>query len=95
MWLDDEELDCHYLIHDRDTKFTASFDQTFESNVCQIVKTPFVSPIANLFAESWIGTLKCECLNHFHCFSLKHLDYIAQVYARNCFRHCGYTLRLD
>ena len=35
----------------------------------------------NCFAESWIGTLKRECLNHFVCFSLRHLDHISQTYA--------------
>jgi putative transposase len=35
----------------------------------------------NSFAESWIGSLKRECLNHFLCFSLRQLDHIAQTYA--------------
>ncbi len=33
MWLEDEGLDCRLLIHDRDTKFSASFDRLFESNL--------------------------------------------------------------
>jgi len=81
MWLEDEGLDCQFLIHDRDTKFTASFDQMFEANGCQIIKTPYQSPVANAFAESWIGSLKRECLNHFLCFGLNHLDHIVQTYA--------------
>ena len=80
MWLEDEGLDCRILIHDRDTKFTASFDQMFEANGCQIIKTPFQVPVANAFAESWIGSLKREALNHFLCFSLNHLDHIVQTY---------------
>ncbi len=80
MWLEEEQLPHCFLIHDRDTKFTESFDQIFKAADVQIVKTPFQSPIANCYAESWIGTLKRECLNHFVCVSLKHLDHIAQTY---------------
>ena len=36
---------------------------------------------ANCFIESWIGSHKRECLNHFFCFSLRQLDYIVQTYA--------------
>lgn len=35
---------------------------------------------ANAFAEAWIGAIKRECLNHFLCFSLWHLDHIGQNY---------------
>lgn len=83
MWLDDEGLDSQFLIHDRDTKFTASFDQMFETNDCKIIKTPFQVPVANAFAESWIGCLKREALNHFLCFGLEHLNHIVQTYAND------------
>jgi putative transposase len=36
--------------------------------------------VANCFAESWIGSLKRECLNLFFCFSLRQLDHIVQTY---------------
>lgn len=34
----------------------------------------------NSFIESWIGSLKRECLNLFFCFSLRQLDFIVQAY---------------
>ena len=34
----------------------------------------------NCFAESWLGSLKRECLNLFFCFSLQQLDHIVQTY---------------
>ena len=80
MWLEDEKIKITHLIHDRDTKFTESFDQLFQSLGVEIVKTPFQAPVANCYAESWIGTLKRECLNHFVCFGLRHFDYIVQTY---------------
>ena len=52
----------------------------FEGDDADTLKTPFLSPIANAFAESWIGTLQRECLNQFFCFSLRHHDHIVQTY---------------
>ena len=73
-------IELTHLVHDHDTKFTEAFDRHFRGTGAKIVKTPFLSPIANAYAESWIGTLKRECLNHFLCFSLRHLDFIVQTY---------------
>lgn len=79
MWLEDQGLDASHLIHDRDTKFTKSFDHLLYSTGIQIVKSPVMAPNANAFAESWIATLKRECLNYFACFSLRHADHIVRL----------------
>ena len=82
MWAEDEGLELRFLIRDRDSKFTEAFDEHFRRvSGEQIVKTPFQSPIANSFAESWIGSLKRECLNAFYCFSLRQVDHVVQTYA--------------
>ncbi|MBI1336410.1 MAG: transposase [Phycisphaera sp.] len=81
MWLEDEGVEATHLIHDHDTKFTESFDRVLKANRVDIVKTPFLAPIANCYAESWIGALKRECLNHFVCFGLRHFDHIVQTYS--------------
>ena len=81
MWADDEGIDLRFLIHDHDTKFTEAFDEHFRREDGGPVLTPYGAPIANRFAESWIGHLKRECLNTFFCFSLRQLDYIVQAYA--------------
>ena len=81
MWAEDQDIDIRFLIHDRDSKFTEDFDEYFSRSDGGPVKTPYQSPIANCFIESWIGNLKRECLNHFFCFSLRQMDYIAQIYA--------------
>ena len=81
MWAEDEDIDLRFLIHDRDTKFTEDFDSYFGRSDGGAVRTPRQSPIANCYIESWIGSLKRECLNQFLCFGLRQLDYIAQIYA--------------
>ncbi len=80
MWAEDEGIDVRFLIHDRDTKFSATFDEHFKRSDGGAVRTPFMTPIANCYAESWIGSFKREVLNHFFCFSLRQLDHIAHTY---------------
>jgi putative transposase len=45
-----------FLIRDRDSKFTAAFDD--------VIKAPVRSPPANSYAERFVGTLRRECLDH-------------------------------
>ncbi len=80
MWLEDNGLAVRFVLHDRDTKFSFSFDRIFHNAGVQRVRTPLLAPDANAFAESWIGSLKRECLNHFLCFSLSHLEHITTEY---------------
>ncbi|MBX2850697.1 MAG: integrase core domain-containing protein [Phycisphaeraceae bacterium] len=80
MWLEDQDIEATYLIRDRDTKFTAGFDRLMGTASIKIVKSPVMAPNANAFAESWIATLKRECLNYFACFSLRHADHTTQAF---------------
>jgi putative transposase len=82
MWLEDQQLEARFLIHDRDSKFSAAFRRLFGSAEIRCLRTPPLAPDANAFCEAWIGALKRECLNHFLCFSLGHLDHISQEYVR-------------
>jgi putative transposase len=82
MWLDEEGIELRFVVHDRDTKFSAGFHRVLANAGVSYVKTPLLAPGANAFAESWIGTLKRECLNHFLCFSLGHLDHITREFVR-------------
>jgi putative transposase len=81
MWAEEEGIDIRFLIHDRDTKFTEAFNEHFRRDEGRAVLTPYKAPIANCYAESWIGHLKRECLNLLFCFSLQQLDYVVQTYA--------------
>jgi len=82
MWLEENHIHARFLVHDRDTKFSAGFRRLFGGADIRCLRTPLLAPDANAFAEAWIGAIKRECLNHFLCFSLGHLDHIGQGYVR-------------
>jgi putative transposase len=51
------------LIHDRDAKFSATFDEVFPTDRIQVMRTPFRTPNANAHAERFVRTLREECLD--------------------------------
>lgn len=69
----DRELPIRFLIHDRDNKFTSSFNTVFASEGIETVLTPYRSPKANAFAERWVRTVREECLDHMLIISESHL----------------------
>ncbi|MGO9221247.1 MAG: integrase core domain-containing protein [Streptosporangiaceae bacterium] len=76
-----------FLIRDRDSKFTAMFDDVFVGNDVRIVKTPVQSPRANSFAERFVGTLRRECLDHLLIYGERHLRRTLAEYARHYNEH--------
>src|ERR1022692_4599246 len=76
-----------FLIRDRDSKFTAVFDEVFASNGVRIIKTPVLSPRANSFAERYVETLRRECLDHLLIYGERHLRQILAEYSRHYNEH--------
>jgi transposase InsO family protein len=77
---------ARYLIHDRDAKYTQSFDQILKATGTAIVRLPPQSPNLNAFAERFVKSVKTECLEQFVLFgenSLRHVirEYLAHYHA--------------
>ena len=70
------------LMRDRDTKYSKEFDQILGSYGVDVRKVTFKSPNLNPYAESWVGTIKREFLDHFFVFGERHLRYIVLEYLR-------------
>jgi putative transposase len=77
-----------FLICDRDSKFTASFDEVFRSGAIQIIRTPVRAPRANALAERLVGTIRRECLDRILIFGTRHLEAVVHEYVEhyNCHR---------
>ena len=77
-----EEQPMKFLIHDRDTKFTHSFDRIFLSEGIEIVLTPYRAPKANAFAERWVRSLRGECLDHLLIINKRHLHRVVREFVQ-------------
>ena len=83
MWLDDMGVKPRFLIHDRDRKYPDQFKAFWKSEGVRCIPIPLKAPRANAFTETWIESLKRECLNYYMCFSEDQLDYILTTWVRH------------
>jgi putative transposase len=80
MVLADRVHPVKFLIRDRDTKFTASFDEVFQSEGIRIIRTPVQAPRANAFAERFVGTIRRECFDRMLIFTPRQLEAVLAEY---------------
>jgi putative transposase len=78
--LEDKNAAIYYLIHDRDTKFTRTFDSVFESTGIKVVRTPAQAPNTNAYAERWVRSVREECLDHLLIWNEHHLRRVMTEY---------------
>ena len=57
------------MIHDGASQFAGAFDEVFRSDGTTIIRTPPYTPVANAFAERWVGTVRREL-----CDRVAHLE---------------------
>jgi putative transposase len=85
-----EEWGClspgQYLIHDRDTKFCAAFQQIIDDAGVERVVLPPRSPNLNAYAERWVRSVKEECLSRVILFGEASLHHALTQYVEH-FHH--------
>jgi putative transposase len=73
----------HFLIRDRDSKYTGPFDEVFRSSGIRIVKTPVRAPKANAIAERFVKTVRAELL----ILNRRHLERVLGTYVEHYNTH--------
>jgi putative transposase len=81
--LDFSESGMRFLIRDRDSKYSAPFDEVFRSTGIRIVKTPIRAPKANAIAERFVRTVRAECLDWLLILNRRHLEHVLRVYVQH------------
>jgi putative transposase len=76
----DRAVPIRFLIRDRDSKYTAVFDEIFRSERIEVIRTPIRAPRANAYAERFVGTVLRECLDWILILSRGHLERVLDVY---------------
>jgi transposase InsO family protein len=69
-----------FLIHDRDSKFSGSFDEVFRSEGIKTIQTPIRAPRANAYAERFVRTVRAECLDWLLIFGRRDLEHVLCTY---------------
>jgi putative transposase len=74
---------ARFLIHDRDSKFSAAFDEVFRSEGVGVIHTPTQSPQANAYAERFVRTVRNECLDWLLILGRRHREHVLRVYIQH------------
>src|SRR6202140_2342810 len=72
-----------YVLHDRDTKFCASFRSVLAAGGVKTMALPAQSPNLNAFAERWVRSVKQECLSKLILFGEGPLSRVLSEYSRH------------
>ena len=81
--LGDRVTQFRFLVRDRASQFTASFDAVLADVGIQMVRIPPRCPRANCFAERFIRTLRAELTDRMLIFSQRHLRVVLNEYVRH------------
>jgi transposase InsO family protein len=76
-----------FLIRDGAGQFITGFDEVFRSDGATIIRTPPYTPVANAYAERWIGSLRRELLDCTLVWNRSQLEQLLREYAEHYNTH--------
>ena len=81
LWqVEESHYPAHFLIRDRDAKYSSVFDAIFETEAIKVIMTPVRAPKANAYAERWIRSVREECLDRLIILDQRHLQSVMAEY---------------
>lgn len=83
----DQLADAKALVRDRGSQFIDAFDEIFRTENMKILTTPVRTPVANTYAERWIGTLRRELLDRTIIWNRQQLERIVIDYMNHYNTH--------
>jgi putative transposase len=76
-----------FLIRDRDTTFTTTFDTVLAAAGIEVIKTPVRAPRANAIAERFIASIRRELLDRILIINQHHAATVLAEYADHFNHH--------
>ena len=76
----DRLADARALVRDRGSQFIDAFDKIFRAEAFKILKSPVRTPVANAFAERWIGSIRRELLDRTIIWNQRQIEHFVVDY---------------
>ncbi len=83
----DQLAGARALVRDRGSQFIDAFDEVFRTEGLKILKTPVRTPVANSFAERWIGSIRRELLDRTLIWNQRQLERLVVDYIEHYNQH--------
>jgi putative transposase len=78
--LEDTSTHIKFLLHDRDTSFSAAFDQLLATAGIQLIRTAVKAPRQNAVIERWFRSLRAELTDRTLIWNIAHLRRLLREY---------------
>ncbi|MDY7102932.1 MAG: integrase core domain-containing protein [Actinomycetota bacterium] len=75
------------LVRDRGSQFVDGFDEVFRTEGFKVLRTPVRVPVANTFAERWIGSIRRELLDRTIVWNQRQLERLVRDYIEHFNQH--------
>ena len=76
-----------FLIRDGAGQFVTGFDDVFRSDGTTIIRTPPYTPVANAYAERWVGTVRRELVDRTLIWNHRQLEQLLAKYVEHYNTH--------
>jgi putative transposase len=81
------EPTIRFVIRDGAGQFAGAFDQVFRGDCAKIIRTPPYTPVANAYAERWVGTARRELCDRTLIWNHQHMQHLLDEHVEHYNTH--------